>query len=148
MLMFLIIFGMGFAYLVSSLGIPREVSSALVSIDASKWVIFTFILIFWILAGCFLDPTGLLVVTLPILYPPLVELGFEPIWIGIIATLAICIGMITPPVGLNLYVVKGITNSSFEEVVSGSLPFLLVILVIMFLLIVFPQIVMFVPNTM
>ncbi|MDO9535177.1 MAG: TRAP transporter large permease subunit [Bacillota bacterium] len=148
MLMFMIIFGLVFAYLVSSLGIPREVSNALVSIEASRWVILSVVLLFWMAAGCFLDPTGMIVISMPILFPPLVELGFEPIWIGIISTLTICIGMITPPVGLNLYVVKGITNSSFEEVVSGSLPFLLVILIVLLLLVLFPQIVMFVPNSM
>lgn len=148
MLMFMIIFGMVFAYIVSSLGIPRVVSHALVSIQASKWIIFTLVMVFWLIAGCFLDPTGLLVITLPILYPPLLELGFDPLWVGIIATMAVCIGMITPPVGLNLYVIKGITNAPFQEVVAGSMPFLLVIVAITLILIAFPQISLFLPNMM
>lgn len=148
MLLFLIIFGLVFSYMASSLGIPREISSILVGLSTSKWVILTFVLLFWMAGGCILDPTGLIVISMPILYPPLIALGFEPIWIGIISTLTICIGMITPPVGLNLYVVKGITDASFEEIVAGSMPFLLVIIVVMLVLIVFPQIVMFVPNAM
>ncbi|MGI6308536.1 MAG: TRAP transporter large permease [Dethiobacteria bacterium] len=148
MLMFLIIFGLVFSYMASALGIPREISSILVSINANKWIILSFVLLFWMAGGCILDPTGLIVISMPILYPPLIELGFEPIWIGIISTLTICIGMITPPVGLNLYVVKGITSASFEEIVAGSMPFLLVIVAVMVILVVFPQIVMFVPNAM
>ncbi len=148
MLLFLIIFGLVFSYMASSLGIPREISGILVGISTSKWVILTFVLLFWVAGGCILDPTGLIVISMPILYPPLLALGFEPIWIGIISTLTICIGMITPPVGLNLYVVKGITDASFEEIVAGSMPFLLVIVVVMLVLIAFPQIVMFVPNAM
>lgn len=149
MLLFLIIFGMAFAYLISSLGIPREVSNVLVSIaGGNKWVILILVLIFWIIGGCFLDPAGLMVISLPILYPPLIESGFEPLWIGVVSTLTICIGMLTPPVGLNLYVTKGITDCTFEEVVIGSMPFLIVIILTMLLLIAFPQIVTFLPNTM
>jgi len=130
------------------LGIPQEITNNILAISTNKWIILFFVVIFWIIAGCFLDPTGLVVITMPILFEPLVNLGFEPIWIGVVATIAVCIGMITPPVGLNLYVVKGITNYSFEEIVAGSMPFLLVLLFVLIIIIIFPQIVMFLPNTM
>lgn len=148
MLMFLIIFGMCFAFLISALGIPQEISTLLFNISTNQWVILTIVLIFWVIAGCILDPMGLVVITMPIMFPPLVEFGFEPVWIGVISTIAVCIGMMTPPVGLNLFVIKGITNSPFQEVVRGSIPFLMVMVFVLLVLIVFPGIVMFLPNTM
>lgn len=148
MLLFLVINGLAFAYLVSSLGLPQEVTGLITDISSNKWITLLLVYLLWLALGTIMDPMSMVVVTMPFLFSPLVSLGFDPVWIGVAVTIAVEIGMITPPVGLNLFVVKGITDAPFEEIMSAAWPFLLVMLLFYFIVTVFPGLVMYLPNTM
>lgn len=129
------------------LSIPQELASLVVGLEWNRWVIFFIINVFLLLLGCFLPPTAIILMTAPILYPIVVGLGFDPIWFGVIMTINMEMGLITPPVGLNLFVVKGIApDISLKDIIKGSLPYVGVIAVCIVILTVFPELITWLPN--
>ena len=128
---------------------------SLVSLTLPKWVaglpidriyILIIICIFYIISGCFMDSMGMIVLTIPIVYPIIFHLGFDPIWFGVIMVVMVEIGVITPPVGINIYVLKGIApNVPIENIFKGAIPFVLALFVLLIILIAFPTIVTFLP---
>ena len=104
--------------------------------------------VIYLIMGCFLEPLGLMLLTLPVVYPVLDAANVDPIWAGVIIVKYLEIGMITPPVGLNVYVVKGVVGDAvpLPTIFRGVMWFLLAEVVIMALLILFPQISTFLPN--
>ena len=125
---------------------------------AANWVgqlplpnhaIMAFIIFIYLIGGCFMDSLAMVLLTVPIIYPLVVSLGFDPIWFGVIIVLITEMGVITPPVGINVYVVSGIARDvPLETIFKGALPFLLAILTTAALLMVFPQIALFLPSLM
>ena len=102
-----------------------------------------------IIMGCLLDPMAIMVISLPILFPIVTKLGFDPVWFGIIVTINVEIGMITPPVGLSLFILKGkIPGISMKEIVVGSLPFVLLLIIGVAVVIVFPSLATWLPGKM
>ena len=96
----------------------------------------------------FLDGLAMLVITVPIYYPIILGLGFDPIWFGVVAVIVIEMGMITPPVGLNVFVVRSVAEDvSLKTVFSGVTPFLLAMIVTLLLIVAFPQISLLIPNS-
>jgi TRAP-type C4-dicarboxylate transport system permease large subunit len=96
-----------------------------------------------------LDGLGMMILTLPVIYPAMMALGFDPVWFGVIVVKMIEIGLVTPPVGLNCYVVNGVRpDIPLGTIFKGVMPFLVGEIFIMTLLIAFPEIVLFLPNTM
>jgi TRAP-type C4-dicarboxylate transport system permease large subunit len=92
---------------------------------------------------------AILVISLPILFPIITKLGFDPVWFGIIVTINVEIGMITPPVGLNLFILKGaIPNISMKEIVLGSLPFVLLLMLGLVVVMLFPNLATWLPGKM
>jgi C4-dicarboxylate transporter DctM subunit len=148
MILFIIIGGLCFSFTISSLGIPQQLSEVIVSLSMNKWVTLLLFYLLMLVLGCLMDPVSMVVVTMPFLFPALMLLGFDPIFIGVVSVLLVEIGMITPPVGMNLFVIKGITNMSYREVVTGSLPFAVVLFIGLIIITIFPEIVMFIPNLM
>lgn len=148
MILFIVIGGLCFSFVVSSLGIPQLLSDLIISLSISKWVTLTLFYVLLLILGCLMDPVSMVVVTMPFLFPALTALGFDPIFLGVTATLLVEIGMITPPVGMNLFVIKGITGLPFNDVVRGSLPFVGVLILGLLILTIFPEIVLFIPNLM
>ena len=105
------------------------------------------IVLIYLLGGCFMDSLAMIMLTVPIFYPAVVALGFDPIWFGVIIVLVVEMGVITPPVGINVYVVKGIAKGvPLETVFKGVWPFLLAELVMVGILMLFPQIATFLPS--
>jgi C4-dicarboxylate transporter, DctM subunit len=146
MILFLIFGGMSLTYIVSYLGLAQEVADAIVGSGQNKWWVLFWIYVLWFVLGCLMDPMSMVVLTIPFIYPTMMGLGFDPIWLGIVSTLTVEIGMITPPVGLNLFVLKSITGISLNRIMWGSLPFVGVLLVALALVTVFPQIALFLPG--
>jgi TRAP-type C4-dicarboxylate transport system permease large subunit len=106
-----------------------------------------FIILFYLAAGCFVDALGLVMLTIPIFYPVVLDLGFDPIWFGVIIVAVTQMGVITPPVGVNVYVVGGIERDiPLQMIFEGALPFLWALIVSVILLILFPQIALFLPH--
>lgn len=129
------------------LSIPQELASLVIGLEWNRWVIFFIVNVFLLLLGCFLPPTAIILMTAPILYPIVVGLGFDPIWFGVIMTINMEMGLITPPVGLNLFVVKGIApDIPLKDIIKGSLPYVGVIAVCIIILTVFPELITWLPN--
>ncbi|MGD9878047.1 TRAP transporter large permease subunit, partial [Desulfococcus sp.] len=111
------------------------------------------VVVVYFFGGCFMDSLALVMLTVPIFFPLVVSLGYDPIWFGIIIVMVTEMGVITPPVGINVYVVYGVARSlpggmSLEAIFKGIMPFMLAILVGIIILAVFPQIILVLPNLM
>ena len=107
------------------------------------------ILAIYIVLGCFLEGFAMLVLTLPIFFPIIVSQGIDPIWFGVLVVLALEMGLISPPVGLNVFIVKSVAPGvPLGRIFAGVLPFWAMMLVTLAILIAFPQIALFLPDTM
>jgi C4-dicarboxylate transporter, DctM subunit len=109
-----------------------------------------FICLMYLFLGCVMDPVSMLVVTLPIIYPIIIKLGFNGIWFGVVFVLLTEMALLTPPVGANLYVVVGASGGrvNITDVIKGMLPFLIVLIIFLVIVIAFPQLSLFLPNSM
>ena len=107
------------------------------------------LLVTFIVLGMFLEGFAILVLTLPIVHPLIIEFGFDPIWFGVVMVVVLEMGLISPPVGINVFVVKGIAEDvPMSEIFVGILPFWVAMVICMAMLVMFPQIALFLPNTM
>jgi TRAP-type C4-dicarboxylate transport system permease large subunit len=104
--------------------------------------------ILWFVLGCIVDPGSMIFLTLPFLYQPLVNFGFNPIWLGVVSTLMTEVGMITPPVGMNLFVLRASTKVEMKYIIKGSIPYVVTLLLGLVILTIFPGIALFIPNQM
>lgn len=129
--------------------IPLALGEMLESFGFGKYGTLAVIILSYVVLGMFLDGLAMLVVTIPIYYPVILALGFDPIWFGVVAVIVIEMGMITPPVGLNVFVVRGVAdNVSLKTIFAGVTPFLIAMIVCLLLIIAFPQIALIIPNSM
>ena len=147
--MLMMIIGMAalFSYMMSSLYITQGIAEWIVGLDVNKWVLLLYINLFLLVAGFFLPPVAVILMTTPTLVPIIIAAGFDPIWFGVLLTLNMEIGLITPPVGLNLYVINGIVPEvPLKTILWGALPFMLCLVVGIILLILFPEIALWLPN--
>jgi len=134
MLMFIIANALLFAHVLTTLRIPQSIAAQIVAAGMAPWVFLLVVNIILLVAGNFMEPTGIILILAPIFFPIANELGIDPIHLGIIMVVNMEIGMITPPVGLNLFVTSGITGMSLVQVTRAALPWLAILL--LFLLIV------------
>jgi C4-dicarboxylate transporter DctM subunit len=150
MIFAIIIGALVFAHIVSYLHIPQAFTEWLLSLNVSRWTIFIAVCILYIILGCFMETIAILVITIPIIGPMLVSLGFDPVWFGIIMVVLIEMGLVTPPVGLNLYVIQDIMKEerSLETVIRGVTPFVFLMGLMLIILSVFPQLVLWLPGRM
>jgi C4-dicarboxylate transporter DctM subunit len=110
--------------------VPFTLSEWVGGLEISRYVIMGFILFGYLIAGCFMDSLAMVTLTVPILYPVVLKLGFDPIWFGVIIVLVCEMGVITPPVGMNVYVIKGVApDVPLETIFRGIFPFLIAIIV-------------------
>ena len=127
--------------------LPFMVADFAASLPVSPYVILAFVLAIYLIGGCFVDALGFLVLTIPIFFPLGIALGFDPIWYGIILTMVTTMGAITPPVGVNIYVVKALAPDIELATIFKSVSFfLMACIVCIIILIIFPQIVLVIPN--
>ena len=140
MILFIMIGAQFFAYVLTSTGTSRELISWLVGIGLNKWVLFGIICVIYIILGCFMDGNSMQYLTIPILFPVLMEYGFDPIWFGIVLVILIEMGQITPPMGMNLFVIRGIDKTSdLTEIIRGVIPYLFIMLLMIVILAFFPD---------
>jgi tripartite ATP-independent transporter DctM subunit len=148
MLMLIIAASFLFSFILSNLYITQTLAKEMVEIAANKWMLMLYINIFLLIAGCFLPPVAIILMTAPILYPIITAAGFDPIWFGVIMTINMEIGLITPPVGLNLFVIQGIApDISIGKILKGSFPFVLLMILQIVLMCIFPEIATWLPST-
>ena len=137
-----------FTYFMALTMIPMNLSLWLGSLAMSRYLILAVMLLGYLLLGCFLDATSMMVLTLPVVFPTILDLGFHPIWFGVISVLMMEAGLITPPLGLNIFVISGVVDVPMDTVFKGALPFLLAIFAVVILVTVFPEIALFLPGIM
>lgn len=149
-IMLIMLGGAIFARMLSYSGLVREFSSTLLGWDLPSWVYLGVYLLLLLILGMFLEAFSLLAIVVPLMYPLLMDLGYHPVWIAILTIKALEIGLVTPPVGLNLYVVKASApmKVSLKEVITGVTPFILLDVVTLGILIAFPAISLWLPNQM
>ncbi|MFJ2986445.1 TRAP transporter large permease [Collimonas sp. NPDC087041] len=147
--MLLLIIGMSllYSYVMSYLHISQSAAQWVVGLHLSKWLLLSVILLMVIVLGFFLPPVSIILMTAPIILPPLREAGFDLIWFGVVMTVVMEMGLIHPPVGLNLFVIKNIApDIPLSDVIKGTLPFLLLMFLAIILLCLFPGIVTGLPD--
>ncbi len=149
MVMFIVTGAVIFGHFLAVTRIPDELARWLANLPLPGWSIMALIILFYLLAGCFVDALGLIMLTIPIFYPVVVGLGYDPIWFGVIIVVVTMMGVISPPVGVCVYVVSGIERDvPLQTVFRGALPFLGALIVAAILLILFPQLCLFLPEAM
>lgn len=136
-----------FGHFLALTRIPLVVANTVAVLGWPSWCIMGLICLIYLLGGCFIDSMALIMLTIPIFFPIAVNLGYDPIWFGIIITLVTIMGIITPPVGITVYIVRGIAQDvPLAEIFKGSLPFLIALIVGTALMIAFPGIVTCLPS--
>jgi C4-dicarboxylate transporter DctM subunit len=129
--------------------LPMMLADYIGGLALNKYVILTFILFIYIILGCVMDTVAIMILTTPIIFPVIHALGFDPIWYGVIMVVVLEAGFITPPVGLNVFVIKAVSaDVELSAIFIGIIPFLGACLVVIVLLIAFPEISLFLPNLM
>jgi len=138
-----------FGAVMTKLYITQSIINIIVGAGLSKWSLMIMINLFLLLLGCFMPPVAIILILAPILYPVLVKYGFDPIWFGVIMTINMEVGLITPPVGLNLYIVQGIApDVPLSRVLAGSFPFVLVLMLGIVICSIWPELTLWLPNKM
>jgi C4-dicarboxylate transporter DctM subunit len=148
MLMFIIANALLFAHVLTTERIPQLIAETIVSFGMPPWMFLVAVNVLLLVAGSFMEPTGIILILAPILFPIAMELGIDPVHLGIIMTVNLEIGMVTPPVGLNLFVTAGITNMSIVQVVRAALPWLAVLLAFLVLVTYVPQLALWLPGVL
>jgi C4-dicarboxylate transporter DctM subunit len=134
--------------------IPFNIASWIGGFDLPPLLILSMVVMVYFIGGCFMDSLALVMLTVPIFYPLVIGLGYDPIWFGIIIVMVTEMGVITPPVGINVYVVYGVARSipgagiELESIFKGIAPFMVAVLIGTIILALFPQIILFLPNLM
>lgn len=147
MVMFVIFGATLFGRFMAVTQIPFMMSNWIGHLPLPPALIMVLIVIIHIIGGCFMDGLALIMLTVPILFPTIIALGYDPIWFGVIITLIVEMGAITPPVGINVYVIKGIApDVPLEKIFKGIIPFLWALIVVTIILILFPKIATFLPS--
>lgn len=126
--------------------IPLEFAGLVEGFNLPSWAIMAMICFVYLIGGCFIDALALIMLTIPVFYPIVTNLGYDPIWFGIIIVLISQMGIITPPVGVNVYVVSAISGVKLTTVFKGVMPFLVSLIIGTGLFITWPEIVTFLPN--
>ena len=146
--LFLVAGGTVFAWLIALLKLPEQIGDFMFSITTDKYLILLLINIFLLIQGCFMSATAGLIIVTPMLLSVANKIGMDPIHLGVVVVLNLMIGLLTPPVGMVLFVVKEVAKISFEDMVKATMPFYVPLLFTLLLITYFPQIVMFIPNLM
>ena len=136
-----------FAYMLSSLFVTQSIAEWIGSLDVNRWVLMGAINVFLLVAGFFLPPVAVILMAAPILYPIIIGAGFDPYWFAVVLPINMEIGLITPPVGLNLYVINGIApDISLKTILRGSMPFVICMVLAILILSVFPGLATWLPD--
>ena len=139
-----------FGFVLTYYRVPYEFTQFFLAFDLSPYVVLSIVLIFYIIMGMFLEPVSMTFITLPTIFPLMAAAGFDLIWFGVVYTITMEIAVLTPPVGLNLYVIQGISRGqvSIGQVITGCLPFIGALVLLIFILILMPETALWLPEQM
>ncbi|MCX7780477.1 MAG: TRAP transporter large permease [Negativicutes bacterium] len=147
MIIAIMVGAMLFGFMLTVLQIPQQLTEFMATLQANRWVIFIGINLLLLFLGCFLETISIMLITMPILYPIIQQLGFDPIWFNVVLVVNMELALITPPVGMNLFVIQGISpDTKMEEIVQGVLPFGILMALLIALLAVMPELATWLPQ--
>lgn len=147
MIYLLLIGAMVFNAFLTMSTVPMELANMVTSFNLPPYAVILLIILIYLIMGCFIDAMAMILLTIPAFYPVVTALGYDPIWFGVIIVMVMGLGTITPPVGMNVYVIAGIApDVPMGKIFRASVPFVIVEILFTLLLIVFPQIVLFLPR--
>ena len=136
-----------FGFVMTILNVPQVLTGFVTDMQANRWVVFIAINILLLFLGCILESISIIFITLPILFPLITKLGFDPIWFNVVMLINLELALITPPVGMNLFVLQGVSpESSMTQIVKGVVPFGIAMAVEIFILCFFPQLATWLPT--
>lgn len=147
MIMFIVLGANVLSYSLARTDTSRELVDWVIGQPLNAWTTFAILALVYVLLGCFIDGLSIMVLTLPLVHPVIVELGFDTIWFGIVLIMLVEVGMITPPIGINLFVIQRFAShpDSFGTITAGALPFVALILIGVLILCFFPQLALWLP---
>ena len=148
MIMFIIANAMLFAHFLTIENIPQGITNALIEANVDKYMFLLMVNILLILAGSFMEPSAIIMIMVPLLLPVAIALGIDPIHFGIVITINMELGMVSPPVGLNLFVTSGLTGMSIKDVIVAAFPWTMTILVGLIITTYIPEVALWLPNLM
>jgi tripartite ATP-independent transporter DctM subunit len=149
MVMLIIIFASVFSHVIALIGAPRALLDTVVALEMPRWAFFTAVFAFLLVIAYALEELSVMIIMLPILFPLITGLGFDPIWFGIIMIVWLEIGFITPPVGLNLFVIQGLTpGATARDLMVGTTPFVVLMILLVALLFLVPDLALWLPRQM
>ncbi|MFT7401899.1 MAG: C4-dicarboxylate transporter DctM subunit [Hydrogenophaga sp.] len=146
MLMFIVANALLFAHVLTTERIPQTIAEHILAVGMEPWMFLIIVNVLLLVAGAFMEPTGVILILAPILFPIASQLGIDPIHLGVIMVVNMEIGMVTPPVGLNLFVTAGVTKMNLMQVTRAALPWLSVLLVFLVMITYIPAITLALPN--
>lgn len=126
--------------------LPQALAGEINRMGLNPYLLIAAIAVLYVVLGCLLDGISMAVMTLPLTFPIVTQAGFDPVWFGIFVVIMVEIGLLTPPIGLNLFVIQGLTKDPIWKIVQASFPFLLLLLLAVVILVAFPQIVLIIPE--
>jgi len=129
--------------------LPMMMVEVISGLALNRYIILTVILLLYIILGCVLDGIAMIILTIPILFPVILDLGFDPIWFGVLMVIVLEMGLITPPVGMNVYIIKGVARDvPIGVIFKGIVPFLIATFVALIIMLIFPEIALYLPTQM
>ena len=148
MIILIVICAQIFGYYFTLTGFTQELVAYVGQLDVSRWVIFAIIILLYLVLGCIMVQIAILFLTVPVVLPLIISLGFDPIWFGIIVIVTAEVGLVTPPVGLNVFVVSAYSKIPVKDVFIGVTPHVIAHLFVILLLCIFPSLVLWLPSTL
>lgn len=147
-ILFIVVCAYLFAYAISYAGIGRNLVELITYLDMSRVELYIALIVMYVILGCFVESVGMIVITVPIIFPVLANFDIDLIWFGVVLVVLIEIGQITPPLGINLFVVQGMWDGKLGDVILGVLPFFALMILLLVLLMIWPQIALWLPSQM
>ena len=148
MILLIVIGAKVFGYFITLTQTTQAIVGYIEHAELSRWVVLLLILLIYMLLGCLMDQIAILILTIPVVLPVIVTLGFDPIWFGVVVIVLAEVGMVTPPVGLNVFVVARFSGRPLEEIFAGVWPHVVAHLLLVVVLCAFPALVLWLPSTM
>ena len=144
----LIVIGAAFMnFIMSGIGLTNALTNSITGLGVSPTTMLLILVVLYLALGCFMETLSMMITTIPIVAPVMIAMGFDPVWLGIVIIILVEVALITPPVGLNLFVVQSLrTSGSMNDVMIGSVPFVLILLGMVAILAIFPDLALWLPN--
>jgi TRAP-type C4-dicarboxylate transport system permease large subunit len=147
-ILFLIFAAYLFSYAISFAGIGEKLTEFIVGMKLTTFEFYAVLFVLFTVLGCLIESLGMIVITVPLLFPILGRYGIDPILFGVILVIYIELGQISPPIGINLFVIQSIWDGKLKEVVYGTIPFHLIMFVVLVMVMVWPELALWLPHHM